>query len=35
MVAHARRWDLAGVPGVDVWLANSETTAGRLRRYYR
>jgi exopolysaccharide biosynthesis WecB/TagA/CpsF family protein len=35
MVARARRWDLAGVRGVDVWLANSETTAARLRRYYR
>jgi len=35
MVARARRWDLAGVPGVDAWLANSETTAARLRRYYR
>ncbi len=35
LVARARRWDLAGVAGVDAWAANSETTAGRLRRYYR
>jgi exopolysaccharide biosynthesis WecB/TagA/CpsF family protein len=35
MVAHARRWDLGGVSGVDAWMANSETTAARLRRYYR
>jgi exopolysaccharide biosynthesis WecB/TagA/CpsF family protein len=35
LVARARRWDLAGVPGVDAWLANSETTAARLRRYYK
>jgi exopolysaccharide biosynthesis WecB/TagA/CpsF family protein len=34
LVARARRWDLAGVAGVDAWLANSETTAARLRRYY-
>jgi exopolysaccharide biosynthesis WecB/TagA/CpsF family protein len=34
LVARARRWDLAGVRGVDAWLANSETTAARLRRYY-
>ncbi len=35
LVARARRWDLAGVAGVDAWMANSETTAARLRRYYR
>ena len=35
LVARARRWDLAGVAGVDAWVANSETTAARLRRYYR
>ena len=35
LVARARRWDLAGVAGVDAWVANSETTASRLRRYYR
>jgi exopolysaccharide biosynthesis WecB/TagA/CpsF family protein len=35
VVARARRWDRAGVSGVDAWLANSETTATRLRRYYQ
>lgn len=35
LVTRARRWDLAGVAGVDAWVANSETTAARLRRYYR
>jgi exopolysaccharide biosynthesis WecB/TagA/CpsF family protein len=35
LVSRLRRWDLAGVRGVDAWLANSETTAARLRRYYR
>jgi exopolysaccharide biosynthesis WecB/TagA/CpsF family protein len=35
LVARARRWDLAGVRGVDAWIANSETTAARLRAYYR
>jgi exopolysaccharide biosynthesis WecB/TagA/CpsF family protein len=34
LVARARRWDLAGVRGVDAWIANSETTASRLRAYY-
>jgi exopolysaccharide biosynthesis WecB/TagA/CpsF family protein len=34
LVARARRWDLAGVGGVDAWIANSQTTAARLRRYY-
>ena len=35
LVARSRRWDLAGVAGVDAWIANSETTASRLRAYYR
>ena len=35
LVARARRWDLAGVAGVDAWIANSATTAARLRAYYR
>jgi glycosyltransferase involved in cell wall biosynthesis len=35
LVSRMRMWDLAGVPRVDAWLANSETTAARLRKFYR
>lgn len=35
LVSRARLWDLAGSRRVDVWIANSETTAERLRKYYR
>ncbi|MGA2282654.1 MAG: WecB/TagA/CpsF family glycosyltransferase [Candidatus Dormibacteria bacterium] len=34
LVSRTRRWDLAGATGVDAWMANSETTAARLRHYY-
>jgi glycosyltransferase involved in cell wall biosynthesis len=35
MVSRARLWDLAGARRVDAWLANSQTTAARIRKYYR
>ncbi len=35
LVSRIRRWDLAGSKRVDTWIANSETTAARLRKYYR
>jgi glycosyltransferase involved in cell wall biosynthesis len=34
LVSWTRLWDLAGVRRVDRWIANSETTAARLRKYY-
>lgn len=34
-VSRARMWDLAGAGRVDAWMANSETTAARIRKYYR
>lgn len=30
-----RVWDRASTNRTDIWLSNSETTAGRLRKYYR
>jgi glycosyltransferase involved in cell wall biosynthesis len=35
LVSRARVWDLAGSRRVDAWLAISETTASRIRKYYR
>jgi glycosyltransferase involved in cell wall biosynthesis len=35
LVSRMRLWDLAGSKRVDTWIANSETTAARLRKYYR
>jgi glycosyltransferase involved in cell wall biosynthesis len=35
VVSRMRLWDLAGSKRVDAWIANSETTAERLRKYYR
>ena len=35
LMSRIRIWDLAGSGRVDAWLANSETTARRLRKYYR
>jgi glycosyltransferase involved in cell wall biosynthesis len=35
LVSRIRLWDLAGSKRVDAWIANSETTAARLRKYYR
>jgi glycosyltransferase involved in cell wall biosynthesis len=34
MTSRIRVWDHAGAGRVDVWLANSATTARRLRKYY-
>ena len=34
VVSLVRRWDLGGARRVDAWIANSETTAARLRTYY-
>src|SRR3981081_1991757 len=34
MTSRIRVWDHAGAGRVDVWLANSATTALRLRKYY-
>ncbi|HLB40240.1 MAG TPA: glycosyltransferase [Candidatus Babeliales bacterium] len=30
-----QRWDKAGSSGVDIWLANSQTVANRIKRYYQ
>jgi glycosyltransferase involved in cell wall biosynthesis len=35
LVSRTRLWDLAGARRVDAWLANSQTTASRIRKYYR
>lgn len=34
MTSRLRVWDYAGAARVDAWLANSATTAARLRKYY-
>ena len=34
VTSRIRVWDQAGAARVDVWLANSATTARRLRKYY-
>jgi len=34
LASRLRVWDVAGATRVDVWLANSQTTARRLRKYY-
>lgn len=34
LVSRMRVWDHAGASRVDTWLANSATTARRLRKYY-
>ena len=34
MTSRIREWDYVGVRRVDVWLANSRTTATRLQKYY-
>jgi glycosyltransferase involved in cell wall biosynthesis len=35
IVGRLRLWDLAGAARGDAWLANSQTTAARLRKFYR
>jgi glycosyltransferase involved in cell wall biosynthesis len=35
LVHRLRRWDLAGTPRVDRFIANSATTEARIARYYR
>lgn len=35
VIGRIRQWDLAGVNRVDYWLTNSETSARRIKKYYR
>ncbi|MBP7018530.1 glycosyltransferase [Candidatus Saccharibacteria bacterium] len=34
IIPKIRKWDLEGVKGVDLWLANSNTVKGRIDKYY-
>lgn len=35
MIPRIRQWDLSGVARVDYWLANSQNSAKRIRKYYK
>lgn len=35
VINHLKRWDLASVGRVDYFIANSQTTAARIAKYYR